>query len=138
MSAHETRMVRVATMKDSGKRYLFNSFHGTRGLLFSELASFKGLRSEHPGGVRWVSDALFTVKEEPKTAALCMSLLKQAAQAEGLAVQIVKGGARLARLNDEGDEVSAAVREVTRVVASLPRLSKSERRTVMGRFLKVD
>jgi len=144
MSINETKMVRVATMKADGKRYLLDSFHGTKALLWGELTAFKGLRSEHRGGLSWVSETLFTFKEEKKTVALMMALLKQAASADpALAVRIVANGAALACLNEAGDEVAprvaakkagaAAVSDVAERVG----FSKADKRTLMSYFLRV-
>jgi len=113
MPTTETKKVRVATLLPScakyglqpGKRYLLNSFHLGRVLLWGEVQSFKGLRSVHTEST-WIPANVISWVEQEKTPALLLALLKQAASEEQ-AVQVDTYGAKLVALNARPERARA-------------------------------
>jgi hypothetical protein len=159
MSAHEGKTVRVATLKKSNQRFLLDQIHGGKALLWGELIAFKGLRSLHRDGLRWVEVSSFTFETREKTPKLMMELLTQSqARRFDLVVKMVTGGAELVQL----DETLKVVPEVQHAFNKMlghyapagvckhglevgrcaldgeQALSKEVRHQVMEHFLKVE
>lgn len=107
-STHEGKMVRVATMKEGGRQYLLHSFFKSKALCWGECTLVKGTYTEHRGMFQ-IDESQITWRDEKKTPALALALLKQAQIGHpAMAVTIKKGGAALVMLETESDERESA------------------------------
>lgn len=103
-TTHDSKLVRVATLKDGGRQYLLHSFFKTRALCWGECTMVKGTYTEHRGMFN-LEEHQITWREVKKTPELAMTLLKQAQVGHpAMAVTIKKGGAALVMLETESEQ----------------------------------
>lgn len=106
-STHDSKLVRVATLKDGGRQYLLHSFFKSRALCWGECTLVKGTYTEHRGMFQ-IDESQITWRDEKKTPELAMALLKQAQVGHpAMAVTIKKGGAALVMLETESEQAQS-------------------------------
>ena len=73
------RLIRVATVKASGKKYIvqFIDFRANKVVCWGEVATFRGLGTRHEGTKAFLLEFVEIAPEAPKTDALVTELMNQ-------------------------------------------------------------